>query len=85
MVLAADSLMGRAPFTIGEAKTLAYLQQRMDEIGLEPAFDGSYLQEVPLAEITSHIPSSVNFSAKGEGLTFSVGHDVGCWSPMLKE
>ena len=85
MVLAADSLMGRAPFTIGESKTLAYLQQRMDEIGLEPAFDGSYLQEVPLAEITSHMPSTVNFSAKGENLSLSVGHDVSCWSPMLKE
>jgi len=43
MVLAADSLTGRALFTIGDAKTLAYLQQRVDEIALEPAFDGSFL------------------------------------------
>lgn len=84
MVLASDSLEGRAPFSLGEKRTLAYLQQRMKKIGLKPAFDGAYLQEVPLAEITSHLPKSILFIAKDKQLDIEVGVDISCWSPMLK-
>ncbi len=85
MVLASDSLEGRAPFSRGEAKTLAYLQFRMEQIGLKPAFNGSYLQEVPLAEITSFLPESILFKAKSKKYTVEVGADISCWSPMLQQ
>ncbi|MDD4385729.1 MAG: hypothetical protein PHD06_11200, partial [Bacteroidales bacterium] len=85
MVLASDSLEGRAPFSRGEAKTLAYLQFRMEQIGLKPAFNGSYLQEVPLAEITSFLPESILFKAKSKKYTVEVGADISCWCPMLQQ
>jgi Zn-dependent M28 family amino/carboxypeptidase len=52
-ILASDSFMGRKPLTPGEDITLAYLEKVFrDELGLEPAFNGSYLQPVPLMEVT---------------------------------
>ncbi|HTL07180.1 MAG TPA: M28 family metallopeptidase [Chitinophagaceae bacterium] len=50
-VLSADSFMGRKPFTAGETKTVAYLQQQMASLGLEPGNGNSYLQEVPMVNL----------------------------------
>jgi Zn-dependent M28 family amino/carboxypeptidase len=41
------------PFSKGEKLTLAYLQEQFKEIGVEPGNGDSYLQEVPMVEITS--------------------------------
>jgi Zn-dependent M28 family amino/carboxypeptidase len=51
--LSSDEFLGRKPFTEGETKTLKYLETQYREIGLEPGNDSSYLQEVPLMEITT--------------------------------
>src|SRR5690606_35709931 len=51
--LASDEFQGRKPFTEGEVKTIEYLQQTFKEIGLEPGNGDSYLQEVPMVEITA--------------------------------
>jgi Zn-dependent M28 family amino/carboxypeptidase len=51
--LASDDFQGRLPFTDGEKKTVAYLEEQFKALGLEPANDASYLQEVPMVEITS--------------------------------
>ena len=51
--LASDEFMGRMPFTAGEEKTLAYLTEQLVEFGVEPGNSGSYLQEVPMVEITT--------------------------------
>ncbi|WP_184544155.1 M28 family metallopeptidase [Mucilaginibacter sp. FT3.2] len=52
-VLAADSLTGRKPFTAGENKATAYISSEFKKAGLEPGNNGSYLQDVPMVEITS--------------------------------
>jgi len=52
IVLASDSFQGRKPFSIGETRTLDYLQSEYRSIGLEPGNGTSYLQEVPMVEIT---------------------------------
>lgn len=51
--LASDEFMGRMPFSAGEEKTLAYLTEQLVEFGVEPGNSGSYLQEVPMVEITT--------------------------------
>jgi Zn-dependent M28 family amino/carboxypeptidase len=51
--LGADSFLGRKPFTPGETITVNYLAEQLKKIGYEPAFNGSYFQEVPMVEITS--------------------------------
>jgi Zn-dependent M28 family amino/carboxypeptidase len=49
MALSADSMMGRAPGTEGEQKTVDYLIRKFREYGVEPGMpDGSYIQNVPV-------------------------------------
>jgi Zn-dependent M28 family amino/carboxypeptidase len=65
-ILAADSLMGRKPFTAGETKAINYLQKRFAEVGLEPGNGGSYLQDVPMVNIETKADSVMQvLSAKG--------------------
>jgi len=52
-VLASDDFQGRAPSTAGEDKTINYLAEQFKEIGLLPANNGSYFQEVSLMKITA--------------------------------
>lgn len=84
MVLASDSLQGRAPMTIGETRTLAYLEGRMQQIGLEPAFGDSYFQEVPLVEIASKVQNQITISNGRKNLVLEDGKDITLWSSMLK-
>lgn len=71
-VMSADDFLGRKPFTEGETKTIAYLQQQFAAAGLEPANGSSYLQEVPMVSISTtaspemHVQSaSGSFRLKG--------------------
>jgi Zn-dependent M28 family amino/carboxypeptidase len=52
IMLASDSFQGRKPFSPGETRTVDYLQQQFRSIGLEPGNGNSYLQDVPMVEIT---------------------------------
>ena len=51
-VLASDEFMGRRPFTLGEEKTVDYLKSTYARLGTEPGNGSSYIQEVPLVDIT---------------------------------
>ena len=48
MVLSHDSLEGRAPGTRGEDRTINYITSVFQKAGLEPGFNGSFTQDVPL-------------------------------------
>lgn len=52
-VLASDEFGGRAPATPGETLTTDYLQAQFRALGLQPGNGDSYLQEVPVTEITA--------------------------------
>jgi len=65
--LSSDAFEGRAPGTPGEEKTIAYLQQQFQQIGLAPGNpNGTYLQNVPLAGVTSK--TDAQFTVKGKRL-----------------
>lgn len=49
--LSSDAFMGRMPCTEGEKLSIQYLKEVFIELGLEPAWQGSYFQEVPLMEV----------------------------------
>ena len=51
-VLASDAFQGRRPFTAGEEKATGYLVAEFKKLGLQPGPGGSYLQSMPLVEIT---------------------------------
>jgi Zn-dependent M28 family amino/carboxypeptidase len=52
IMLASDSFQGRKPFTIGETRTVDYLQKQFQALGIETGNGSSYLQAVPMVEIT---------------------------------
>ncbi|MFB9864738.1 M20/M25/M40 family metallo-hydrolase [Rufibacter immobilis] len=62
--LASDDLEGRKPFTTGEKKTLHYLEEQAKALGLEPGNGNSFLQEVPMVEITSNPAPSMTVKGK---------------------
>ncbi len=51
-VLASDEFLGRQPFTEGEVRTVNYLKEEFEKMGLEGGFQGRFFQEVPMVEIT---------------------------------
>ncbi len=51
--LASDAFGGRAPLSEGETLTLDYLVKAFKDMGLKPGFGDSYLQAVPLAQISA--------------------------------
>lgn len=81
-VLASDSLQGRAPCTPGENRTISYLEKRMKDIGLDPAFNGSFFQEVPLVKITTKVPDVISFKTPNSTLHMNGGSDISVWSPV---
>jgi Zn-dependent M28 family amino/carboxypeptidase len=84
-VLASDSFMGRKPLTPGEDITIAWLEKVFrDELSLEPAFDGSYLQEVPLMEVTIKPSASMTIHSHQSNLTFQNPSDFVMFSRKVQ-
>ena len=69
--LSLDEFEGRAPGTPGEEKTLAYLVEQFERVGLQPGNEGSWFQDVPLVEITAsdHEPLTI------AGKPYAIGQD----------
>ncbi len=72
-VLASDAFEGRMPGSVGEEKTLAYLIERFEAAGLQPGNGDSWLQEVPLMEITgaNHAPLTITGGKTPLSFTFA--------------
>ena len=73
--LANDSMQGRKPFTAGEERTIRYITQQFISSGLEPGNNGSYVQDVPMVEITSTPAGSLVVSNGKTSMTLSYGTD----------
>lgn len=83
--LSSDEFMGRMPFTEGEKKTLAYLEDEVKKLGLEPGNGSSYLQEVPMAKITTQTDSVMK--VKGEKMLMKLSglKDYVIWTPRTDQ
>ncbi|MDN3584169.1 M28 family metallopeptidase [Mucilaginibacter flavus] len=74
-VLAADSLMGRKPFTAGENKAIAYISSQFKKAGLEPGNNGTYFQDVPMVEITSKPSATMQITGGKTPISFTADSD----------
>jgi Zn-dependent M28 family amino/carboxypeptidase len=83
-VLASDEYEGRLPFTEGEKRTIAYLEDHFKQIGLEPGNGSSYLQEVPMVEITATTDPEMVIRGK-KPLTLQGREDFVLWTEQAKE
>jgi Zn-dependent M28 family amino/carboxypeptidase len=73
--LASDAFEGRAPGSAGEEKTIAFLTERFKAAGLQPGNGDSWVQEVPLVEITGKDFAPLSITGKGAPLSFTYGKD----------
>ncbi len=55
--LSSDAFQGRKPFTPGEAKSLAYIENKYATLGLEPGNGNSFFQDVPMVNIKAKADS----------------------------
>jgi Zn-dependent M28 family amino/carboxypeptidase len=82
-VLSADSLEGRGPSSVGEERTIAYLQQQFEAIGLEPGNGDSYMQEVPLVSITARPDARLTIRGNGRATRWDYARDFMAWTTRV--
>ena len=74
--LSLDSYEGRAPGSVGEENTVAYLISKYKAAGLEPGNNGSWTQDVPLIEITAKNVSALTIADRsGKAMSFGYGNE----------
>ena len=71
-VLASDEFEGRGPSSRGEIKTINFLKEEFQKLGLQPGNGESFFQEVPLVAITAS--SHAKLTIRGSGWTHSLSY-----------
>ena len=83
-ILASDDFEGRRPGTPGEEKTVAYLVDQVKKLGLKPANGGSFVQAVPLVEVTAGADTRLSVAGKGKTLALGYGKDAVIWTKRVQ-
>jgi len=68
-ILASDSFQGRKPFSPGETKAVDYITKTFTKFGLEPGNGNSYVQDVPLVEVTPSPDSAMQVQSPKGSIT----------------
>jgi len=79
--LSADAYGGRAPGSQGERLTTDYIAGQFKRYGLTPADGTSYLQEVPMKQITADPNTELDVHGGATPLKFAYGDDMVVSSP----
>lgn len=72
-VLASDEYEGRAPATPGEEKTINYLQQQFEALGIAPGNGDSYFQSVSVTETTTASDAVLTMKGSDYEASFDYG------------
>jgi len=83
-ILGSDEFQGRKPSTLGEEKTISYISNVFEFIGLEPGNLNSYLQDVPLVSVSGKITSPLVVRVSNEIITFNPLEDFISFSRRLE-
>jgi Zn-dependent M28 family amino/carboxypeptidase len=75
-VLASDEFEGRAPGSLGEEKTVQYLEAQFKRLGLKPGNGDSYFQTVPMVETTADESTALKLDVKGQTRELKFGSDM---------
>ena len=73
--LSSDEFQGRAPGTVGEERTIAFMSQEFRRAGLQPGNHGSWFQDVPLVEITATGNPTLHVAGGSSNLNFNYRTD----------
>lgn len=69
--LSSDEFQGRSPDSEGEEKTINYLKQQFQSLGLKPGNGESFFQKVPLVKITSDHDEHMKVTGDQSSLEFA--------------
>ncbi|MAN88143.1 MAG: peptidase M28 [Algoriphagus sp.] len=78
--LSSDYFLGRMPFTEGEEKTVAYLVNEFQILGLEPGNGDSYIQEVPMVSILTQPSETMEIQSAKEKISLNGLQDYVFWT-----
>lgn len=79
-VLASDDFQGRKPGTPGEDKTVSYLIENFRKLGLKAGNGNSYVQQVPLVQITAGADTTLSATSPKGSRNLTYGKDMVIWS-----
>jgi Zn-dependent M28 family amino/carboxypeptidase len=81
---ASDEFGGRKPGTEGEKLTLDYLEAQFRSLGLKPGNGASFLQEVPMVEITAASDAALIFTTGANLADLKSREDMVIWTKRVK-
>ncbi|HJS22294.1 MAG TPA: M28 family metallopeptidase [Steroidobacteraceae bacterium] len=81
--LASDEFEGRKPATRGEEKTVEYIRQQFEAVGLKPGNGSTFYQSVPLVEITADPNVTLTVSNGSESRKFKYRDDMVVWTKRV--
>jgi len=82
--LSSDAYGGRAPGSTGERLSTDYISAQFKKYGLLPADAGSYLQEVPLKQITADPDTHLDIAGSSAPLRFDYATDLVVSTPRTE-
>jgi Zn-dependent M28 family amino/carboxypeptidase len=74
-ILSSDAFQGRAPASEGEEKTVAFLQEEFQKLGLKPGNGQSFFQEIPMVVIAADPAATLEISGGKAPVAFSFKDD----------
>jgi Zn-dependent M28 family amino/carboxypeptidase len=74
--LASDEFEGRAPGSVGEEKSVAYIEAQFKRLGLKPGNGDSYFQTVPMVETTADESVTLKLDVDGKPRELKFGSDM---------
>jgi len=85
-ILSSDDFEGRAPASRGEEKTIHFLKEEFQKLGLKPGNGESFFQEVPMVEITADPATELEIKGKKTTDRFDYGDEfVACTLRVVEE
>jgi len=83
--LASDEFLGRKPFTEGEEKTVNYIKNEFEKMGLQPGNNGSYFQDVPMVEIDANVSETMTVTNGNNKLELGFKNDFVALTRRVQE
>jgi Zn-dependent M28 family amino/carboxypeptidase len=74
-ILSSDEFEGRAPASKGEEKTISFLKEEFQKVGLKPGNGDSFFQELPMVEITAGPVTKLEIKSDKKSMLFAYGDE----------
>jgi Zn-dependent M28 family amino/carboxypeptidase len=84
-ILASDEFQGRKPFTESGKKTIQFLEEKFKSYGLAPGNGDSYLQKVPLVELTAFPSQEMTIEGGKQPVALQLSDEFVAYSELVDE